>query len=215
MTRNVTCKTTPVSRAKGHSAVGGAAYRAGENIKARGLGKDGEDKWFRYSPKAIVVRESFIMTPEGAPEYATDRAELWNRVEEMETRSNARLGRDVNLGLAYELDHDAQRELIHEFGQREFVDKGFVVDVSIHNYGRTIPSAGASEELTSRIRDRAAADIPFLEKDETQAAQGLCEHILEPLIDEFGPLIIRSGYRSPQGSLNSTGIRDLFSPVLV
>lgn len=168
MTRNVTCKTTPVSRAKGHTAIGGAAYRAGENLKAIGVGENGEDKWYRYSPKAVVVRETFILRPDGAPEFTDDRAALWNHVEAMETRANARLGRDVNLGLAYELDHDEQRDLIVEFATREFVEKGFVVDVSIHNYGRTIPSVGAPDDQAQRLRDWAAADIPFLEKDEAQ-----------------------------------------------
>lgn len=37
------------------------------------------------------------------------------------------------------------------------------------------------------------------------AARGLCEHILEPLTEEFGPLIIRSGYRSPR--LNAFGAK--------
>lgn len=38
-----------------------------------------------------------------------------------------------------------------------------------------------------------------------EAARGLCEHILEPLTDEFGPLIVRSGYRSPR--LNAFGAK--------
>jgi hypothetical protein len=37
------------------------------------------------------------------------------------------------------------------------------------------------------------------------AARGLCEHILEPLTEEFGPLIVRSGYRSPR--LNAFGAK--------
>lgn len=38
-----------------------------------------------------------------------------------------------------------------------------------------------------------------------EAARGLCENILEPLTEEFGPLIIRSGYRSPR--LNAFGAK--------
>jgi MobA/MobL family. len=173
--RNVTCKTSPVSRAQGHSAVGGAAYRAGENLKAEGAGKDGADKWFRYSGRQVVVREAFIMAPKDAPEFVFDRGELWNTVEAMETRSNARLGREVQLGLAWELSHDEQRALVREFAQKEFVDRGFVVDIAIHNYGRTIPSIGASEEQAERIREFAST-YPMLERSE---AQGISEpHLL-------------------------------------
>ena len=81
--------------------MGGAAYRAGENIKARGQGEDGADKWFRYANRSVVVREAFIMAPDDAPEFVSDRSELWNRVEEMETHKKARLGREVQLGRAY------------------------------------------------------------------------------------------------------------------
>ena len=38
-----------------------------------------------------------------------------------------------------------------------------------------------------------------------EAARGLCNHILEPLTEEFGPLIVRSGYRSPR--LNDFGAK--------
>jgi len=137
----------------------------------------GEDKWFRYSPKGLVVRESFILTPEDAPEYATNRSELWNRVEEIETRKNARLGRDMELGLAYELDHDQQRELVTKFAQREFVDRGFVVDVAIHNYGRTLPAMGGSEDQAQRIREWAQSDIPFLSKDDADGRSD--QHVME------------------------------------
>lgn len=170
--RNVTCKTTPVSRGKGQSAVAGAAYRAGENIKARGQGIDGGDKWFRYSNRALVVRDAFILTPEDAPAYATDRAELWNTVEEMETHKNARLGRELQLGLAYELSHEDQRALVEEFAKREFVERGFVVDVAIHNYGRTLPAIGATDAQAERIRELAENGVPFIEREE---AEGMTE----------------------------------------
>lgn len=168
MIRNVLCITTPVSRAQGHSAVAGAAYRAGENLKARGQGPEGTDRWFRYAGRRDVVRDCFIMAPDGAPDYVTDRAELWNRIEAMETHKKARLGREIQLGFAYELSHDEQRALLTEFVQREIVDRGFVADVAIHNYGRTLPAAGASEEMAQRIRDFAETGLPFLEREDAQ-----------------------------------------------
>lgn len=168
--RNVTCKTTPVSRLSKSggriSAVAGAAYRAGENIKARGQGPDGSDRWFRYSNRSAIVRETFIMLPEGAPDYAADRAELWNRVDEMETHKKARLAREVQLGFAYEVPKDEQRALLKEFVQREFVDRGFVADVAIHDYGRTLPAMGGSETQQTRLREFAQAGIPFLEHED-------------------------------------------------
>jgi hypothetical protein len=50
-----------------------------------------------------------------------------------------------------------------------------VVDIAIHNYGRTIPSIGASEEQAERIREFAST-YPMLERSE---AQGISEpHLL-------------------------------------
>ena len=168
--RNVTCKTKPVSRGRGHTAVAGAAYRAGENLKARGLGPDGAEKLYRYSNRQHTVREAFIMAPENAPEYATDRAELWNRVEEMETRKNARLGREIQLGFAYELPKAQQRELLVQFVEGEFVARGFVADVAIYDYGKTLPAMGGSEIQQARVRELAVSGIPFLERDEAKAS---------------------------------------------
>ena len=190
MQRNILCRTTPVSRARGHTAVGGAAYRAGENIRALGQAPDGGDKWFRYSGRADVVRETFIMTPEqGAPEFLeggehasalelkTMRAELWNLVEEMETHKKARLGREIQLGLAYELSHDEQREIIKNFVRREVTARGFVADIAIHDYGKTFPAMGGTEAQQTRLREWADADIPFVNSDEALGMQDV--HVRE------------------------------------
>ena len=198
--KHVTCKTMIVSRGAGHSAVAGAAYRAGENHKGIGQGKDGNDKWFRYSNRASVVRETFFMTPKGgAPDYLTfdsepsakemrhARSQLWNEVEEMERGKNARLAREIQLGLAYELSHDEQRELVKQFVRERFTDGGkaivksggrevevdlnFVVDVAIHNYGRAVPAIGASDEQRAKLRQLAGQGYTFLERDEAEGAE--------------------------------------------
>lgn len=198
--KHVTCKTMIVSRGAGHSAVAGAAYRAGENHKGIGQGTDGNDKWFRYSNRASVVRETFFMTPkDGAPDYLTfdgepsakemraARSQLWNEVEEMERGKNARLAREIQLGLAYELTHDEQRELVKQFVRERFTDGGkamvksgkrdvevdlnFVVDVAIHNYGRAVPAIGASDEQRAKLRQLAGQGYTFLERDEAEGTE--------------------------------------------
>ncbi|GIT93311.1 hypothetical protein JANAI62_37380 [Jannaschia pagri] len=182
--RNITCKTTPVSRSrKGAqsgrraSAVAGAAYRAGENLKHENYSDDGKDKWFRYANRSDVVRETFIMAPSDAPEFVHDRSSLWNWVEDRERSATARLGREVQLGFAYELSHEEQRSLVQQFVQKEFVDKGFVADVAIHNYGRTIPSMGLSETQAEKIRGLAEAGIRFLSREDAQGVESV--HVME------------------------------------
>src|SRR5271169_6917343 len=71
-----------ISRASGRagerSAVACAAYRAGEKIRDQRIGQD-----FDYTRKQ-GVEETMILAPEGTPEWAKDRAQLWNQVESAE-----------------------------------------------------------------------------------------------------------------------------------
>ncbi|ORE90110.1 hypothetical protein ATO13_23561 [Stappia sp. 22II-S9-Z10] len=60
--------------------------------------------------------------------------------------------------------------MLIEFVQREFVARGFVADVAIHDYGRGFPAMGGSEAQQKRIRELATAGIPFLERDEAKAS---------------------------------------------
>lgn len=200
MEKNVLCKTVPVSRGSGASICAGAAYRAGENIKGIGLGENGTNKWFSYANRNSVVRETFLMTPSGElrdylsfdheptqAETKTARAQLWNEVEAGEKGANARLGRELRLGFAYELSHDEQRELVKQFvrehiteggkatvrihGKPVEVDMRFVADVSIHNYGRAIPAIGATDEQRDKIRDYSEQGYAMVERDEAQGME--------------------------------------------
>ena len=64
-----------VSRSSGRSAVGAAAYRSGELIAC-----DREGRVHDYTRK-LGVEDSFILAPDGAPDWAQDRAALWNAAE--------------------------------------------------------------------------------------------------------------------------------------
>lgn len=180
--RNVLCETYPVQRSLRQNAVAGAAYRAGQNLVGRGMGQDGQDKRFPYANRSVIVRDAFFMLPDNTPDWvktlqARDdndrslREEFWNRVEANERRKNARVGREMQLGFAYELTHDEQRALVEEFVQREFVDKGFLADVAIHNYGKPRPAVGGNEEQLAKIRQWTEAEYPFLEKDECEGME--------------------------------------------
>ncbi len=189
MMRCVHLRTYPVSRAKNQSAVAGAAYRAGEKLTERARPGQTEERVHRYQNRGIDVRDAFILLPEEAPAWAGDREELWNRVEEFETRKNARVGREVQVGLAWELGHDDQLALAEEFAKREFVDRGFAVDVAIHNYGKRIPVMGANDDQLGKLRDWAQNDVPFLNAEQAKHHEGL--HVLE-LYNRDGEL---TGYK--------------------
>lgn len=119
-----------ISRSAGRSATAAAAYRSAERIEDRRTGLS-----FDYSKRGGVDHVE-IFTPEHAPDWATDRAELWNRVEEAETRKNSQVAREIRVALPAELTHAQRVELVRGFCQREFVDRGMVADIALHAPGR-------------------------------------------------------------------------------
>ena len=86
-----------IQRAKGHSVVAAAAYRAGERILEI---RTGEVHDYRRR-SGVDHRE--IRAPRGAPGWCKTRAELWNRAEDAERRKDAQVGRQVELALPREL----------------------------------------------------------------------------------------------------------------
>lgn len=118
-----------VSRGKGQSAIAAAAYRSGKALTDE---RTGEVKDF--SRRDHVAFEG-IFAPAHAPDWARDRQQLWNRAEQAEKRKDAQLARELEISLPHELT-DQQREwLVKDFVRENFVRRGFVVDVAIHNPG--------------------------------------------------------------------------------
>lgn len=115
-----------VSRSAGRSATAAAAYRAGDEIKDERTGLVHD-----YTRKQGVEHSALIL-PAGAPEWAADRAALWNAAEQAEKRKDAKVAREFEVALPAELDADARRELALSFA-REISDRyGVAVDVAIH-----------------------------------------------------------------------------------
>ena len=124
-------RASMISRSAGRSATGAAAYRAGERIHDARTGLD-----FDYRARSGVTHVE-ILAPAHAPDWVHDRAALWNRVEAAETRKNSQLAREVRVALPAELSHEARVELVRDFCQRSFVDRGMVADIALHAPGLT------------------------------------------------------------------------------
>ena len=115
-----------IGRSSGRSATGAAAYRAAEVIvdQRTGLVHD-------YTRKRGVMH-SEVMTPAGAPDWMSNRAELWNAVEKAEKRRDAQLAREILVSLPHELTHEQRTELVRGYVQNQFVEHGMVADIAIH-----------------------------------------------------------------------------------
>lgn len=119
-----------ISRSTGRSSVAAAAYRAGQDLTDERTGLAHE-----YARRSGVLSAD-ILAPDHAPEWAHDRAALWNAVEAAETRVNSQLAREIQLSLPHELDDATRRELLHTFVCEQFVSRGMVADVAIHRPDR-------------------------------------------------------------------------------
>ena len=119
-----------ISRSQGRSATAASAYRVAERIEDRRTGLT-----FDYAARGGVDHTE-ILAPDHAPDWVRDRSELWNRVEESETRKNSQVAREVRVALPAELTHDARVALVREFAQEQFVDRGMVADIALHAPGR-------------------------------------------------------------------------------
>lgn len=149
------------------SVVAMAAYRSDEKLYSM---RDGETKKYKNHS---VKPESFILKPDNAPEWTLDREKLWNEVERFENRDNARLARNILLGLPNDMTEEQQLELTKEYVQENFVDEGMVADVSIHRDEEHNPHAHIL--LTVRPFDehgnwekRKSKRVPVLDEEGNQ-----------------------------------------------
>jgi ATP-dependent exoDNAse (exonuclease V) alpha subunit len=88
-----------------------------------------------YQRKA-GVQSAELFLPADAPEWATDRAKLWNAAEQSEKRKNSTVAREFEVTLPSELSADQRRELTREFARELVKRHGFAVDVAIHAPGK-------------------------------------------------------------------------------
>lgn len=119
-----------ISRSAGRSATAAAAYRAGVEITDDRTGEIHD-----YRRKA-GVESAALFLPDGAPEWASERAKLWNAAEQSEKRKNSTVAREFEVALPAELTADQRRELAHAFARELVKRHGFAVDVAIHLPGK-------------------------------------------------------------------------------
>jgi ATP-dependent exoDNAse (exonuclease V) alpha subunit len=113
---------------RGRSVIAAAAYRAGTKLK-----DEIRDKIFDYARRTKGVIQSDILAPEGAPSWAHDPEQLWNKVEAGEVRKDAQLAREFILAVPPELSADAQFQTAVDWAKKELVTSGMIAEVSLHH----------------------------------------------------------------------------------
>ena len=129
------CSIKIISRAGGRSAVASAAYRSGEKLynEETGLTHDFTNKG------GVIMNE--ILLPENAPTEYLNREKLWNDVQKVESRSDARFAREVEVALPIEMTRDQQIECVRNYIKENFTDKGMIADWALHDKGDGNPHA--------------------------------------------------------------------------
>lgn len=171
-------------RAAGGSAVGAAAYRAGERIRDERTGRIHD-----HSERQGVLHKEILVPTRLADmdmSWAQDRANLWNAAEAAETRKNARVAREYLVALPAEFDTRQNVELVRNFSQ-ELADRyRFAVDFAVHaprDYRGSDPRNFHAHVLAStrEVTSEGFAGKTSLEWNDTaRRREGL-----EPGINEF------------------------------
>jgi hypothetical protein len=118
--------TKIISRSTGRSAVACASYRAGEELHDERLGRS-----FKFRREDRVIHAE-IIAPASAPDWVSDRAQLWNSVEAAECRKDAQLSREFQIALPHELSRRQQRELVVGWVREQITPFGLVADACFH-----------------------------------------------------------------------------------
>lgn len=153
-----------ISRGKGKSAVASAAYISCEKLTNEwdGVTHDYHNK------KGLEDKEIFL--PENAPKEFLDRSTLWNSVELNEKAINSQLARNFIIALPKELSLEENKELIREFIQENFVSKGMIADLAIHQ---------GNDEGNGNIHAHIMTTVRPLNQDGTWGAKSKKEYLLD------------------------------------
>jgi len=148
-----------IKRAEGRSVTAAAAYRAARKImdERTGLLHD-------YTRKKGLLHEE-IIAPHHAPSWTQDRAQLWNQVELAEIRKDAQLSREALLALPHELTLEEQKALVRGFALENFVSKGMIADIAIHDAHKKGDDRNAHAHILLTLRDIGTKDFGNKNRD--------------------------------------------------
>lgn len=122
---------TSIARGDGHSSVAAAAYRAGERLR-----DDRTNELHNHSRRKDVTHSEILLPGNVSGEnmdWARNRASLWNTVENAEVRKNARVAREIQVTLPFELPPARRLEIARTFSQEVADHYSVAVDLAVHD----------------------------------------------------------------------------------
>ena len=98
-----------------------AAYQSGEKLHS-----DFTGTWEYGKEQERIVHTEIMLPPNAPPREYADRETLWNAVNAAEKGQNAQTARRLIITLPKELTMEQNIELIQQYCQTTFVDKGIL-----------------------------------------------------------------------------------------
>jgi Ti-type conjugative transfer relaxase TraA len=122
----------PVKRSSGQNVCCKAAYNSRDKIQFEGH-KFSEEKKFDFSWKPQPVFHS-VLLPHGASEKFNNIEYLWNKAEKFEDRKNSQTAMEIVAALPddKQVSYNDRSALICSFIEKQFVSKGIIAQIDIH-----------------------------------------------------------------------------------
>ena len=127
VTKQAGTRFSIVKRSKGQSAVEKASCISRDILVSE---YDGQTYHPKYHEDLV---HSEISLPTNAPKEYADRATLWNSVELSEKGQKSQLARMLKALLPNDWSYELAEEVVRDYVQRNFVDKGMCADWAIHD----------------------------------------------------------------------------------
>jgi hypothetical protein len=157
-------------RGSGHSAVAGVAYRLGLRLLDRRTGV-----WHDYRKRQLgeeIVR-ALTIAPEGAPMWATDPDELWNRCEAAEKRKDSQVARDYRIPIPLGLTDRQAGDMSEEMAR--FISRQLHTAVSLGLHRDSHIDALGAEKPEGKIGFHAHLYFPTRRLEEIVGEDGTSE----------------------------------------
>lgn len=117
-----------VKRATGANAVAAYAYQSGQRAKNERTGET-----YDYARKERVLSNHNFVPADAPEEFKSDPLVWINSLEKYEKGENAQIAKKINVALPREMTTQQHEQVLSEFIQKNFTEKGYCAICSIHN----------------------------------------------------------------------------------
>jgi ATP-dependent exoDNAse (exonuclease V) alpha subunit len=184
--------TKPVSRGQGRSSTAAAAYRAGDRVLDLTT-----DQTFDYTRKRGIEHAEIVLPTVAAQRdinWARDRQALWNAAERAEKRKDARVAREYEVALPYELTKGQRVALVRAFAWELANRYGVAVDFALHRPHRAGDERNYHAHILTTTRQveptglGAKASIEWSDQDRARKGLGPAKKEVVALRERWGAL---------------------------